>query len=105
MPSIWPIAKVTNITEHETKRLQDARFKFTRDMNEEEHIDPPSSKRSKKWRHGVSKDVEKRIEKELELNATLHQEVLVKEGHFVPKKVKLIIKRPIVKNQLYDIYN
>lgn len=44
---------------------------------------PPSSKRAKKWRHGISKEVEKKIALALELNAKVIEEVCVKPNEHV----------------------
>ena len=58
------MAKGTNMTDQELKNLQDAGFKFTSSVNEQESNDPPSGKRSKKWRHGISRDATKELKKD-----------------------------------------
>ena len=99
-PSIWPIAKGTNLMEHEATFLIEAGFDLgviTADLEiNTEETNPPSSKRSKKWRHGISKEAEKRISKAKELQADLLAESIILEDQSV--------KFSIITGQQYEVH-
>ena len=46
-------------------------------------LDPPSNKKTKKWRHGISKEAEKKIAKALELNGAFVKEACIKVNEHV----------------------
>ena len=92
LPRIWPISIGTNISPDEVKALREAGFNlnigsetalFNDGGADVDDITPPSSKRAKKWRHGISKEAEKKIALALELNAKVIEEACVKPNEHV----------------------
>ena len=90
-PSIWPVNIGTNITMEEQASLEHAGFTIMKKDSDPAtpHIRPSyaaaeSSSRKRKWRHGVSKDAQKRIDSANAMNVIFQGEI-VKE---VNKDVK-----------------
>lgn len=65
LPSVWPVQIGTNITAEEGAFIQQCGFqlksKKTRTIATPSVDTPMSQKRSRKWRHGISKEAEKRL--------------------------------------------
>ena len=92
LPRIWPVCAGTNILPDEVKALQEAGFNLSKESGttsihasglDVDNITPPSSKRAKKWRHGISKEAEKKIALALELNAEVIDEACIKPNEYV----------------------
>lgn len=88
LPKIWPIAVGTKLTECDANMLHKAGFLLrgnggTSSSHNDVEIEPPSSKRTKKWRHGISKDAEKKIVKAIEMQGTFVKEVCIKEDEHI----------------------
>lgn len=100
LPSIWPIGMGTNLMDHEAAFLIEAGFDLGINVMDAEintiDSNPPSSKRSKKWRHGISKEAEKRISKAKQLQANFLAETNVTEGQY--------IKFSITTGQQYEVH-
>ena len=65
------------------------------EINEENNY-PSSGKRSKKWRHGISKEAEKRIAKAKELDAVVLEENVMEDDQ--------IVKFSIFTEEKYEVH-
>jgi len=81
VPAIWPIAKGTNVS---NEGLKDAGFQITCLATPERSAlrnlsacKVGSSSKRKKWRHGISKEAQKRLEAASSMVATFMEEVIV----------------------------
>ena len=92
LPRIWPVERGTNLTENEARMLNQGGFMLRinngdpsglHDAELLASLDPPSSKRTKKWRHGISKEAYKKIAKALELNGAFVKEACIKVNEHV----------------------
>lgn len=89
VPFFWPIAKGTNISNEELSSLRKAGFQvsfFQKPVQRDEpanSIPQVSNSRKRKWRHGISKQAQKRLESAAVMEATFLEEVVSVPGKHV----------------------
>ena len=77
LPRLWLVEDGTKLTQNEANMLHEIGITLRRNNGDRSShhesdflasLDPPYSKRTKIWKHGISKEAEKKIAKALELN-------------------------------------
>ena len=86
----WPIAKGTNVSNEELSGLREAGFQVSFFQTPIQSDDPPNStsqvscsSQKRKWRHGISKEAQKRLESTAIMEGTFLEEVVIVPGQHV----------------------
>ena len=85
-PTTWVIDKGTNVTSSELASLIGAGFVFEDNM-QNMRTGEGSTKRCKKWRSGVSKEANKRLEAATKLSAVFIEELTIAHNRHVVFKI------------------
>ncbi|MCO5600620.1 hypothetical protein L7F22_054735 [Adiantum nelumboides] len=101
VPTLWPVARGTNVLDEEVSSLRAAGFRIASVSTPLQT--PPttnictstpelgSGSRKRKWRHGISKEAQNRIEASNKLDMTLLKEiVLIQKQHGISSEEKAI---------------
>ena len=90
VPVFWPIAKGTNVSNEELSGLREAGFQVSCFQTPIQSDDPPNStsqvpcsSRKRKWRHGISKEAQKRLETAAIMECTFLEEIVKVPGQHV----------------------
>lgn len=94
LPTLWPVARGTNVSLEELYSLRQAGFQIPNCAAPLRPSNPPlygeggsNSRKRRKWRHGISKDAQKRLEAANNMVMTFLEEVTETHKHHVVFRV------------------